>query len=385
MRLPRALGLHRVEHTQIGAMPSGEEGMPRVILTRKRALALGFFVVSVVAFLYFVLPKIAGLRQTWDRLGQGAPGWLAVAAVFEALSFAGYVALFRTVFVRAGRSHIDWRASYEITMAGLAATRLFAAAGSGGVALTVWALRRAGLDRRTVAAQMVAFITVLYGVYMSALVVFGVGLRTRVLPGGGGFAITMLPAIFGGLVIALFLALTLVPADIDRRAAARTARGGRGARVLARLLALPALAATGVRGAVAIVRSRDPRAHDRDAVGVLQGVRRIADGRRRGDGLLCRHVRQRAAAAGRDRRCRRRHDRRVPRVRRQRADRRRRRPRLPRLRLLAANAARRDRLLSAASPRGGVGDGWRSTGSGPCVRRSIAICDACEGLTQGVL
>jgi len=257
---PRMRG---VDHMQIGTLAPGEEGMPRVILTRRRAIALGLFVVSVLAFLYFVLPKLAGLGKTWDRLDQGAPGWLAVAAAFEVLSFAGYVALFRTVFVRSQRPQIDWRASYEITMAGLAATRLFAAAGSGGVALTVWALRRAGLDRRTVAAQMVAFITVLYGVYMAALVVFGVGLRTGVLPGGGSFAITIVPAIFGGSVIALFLALTLIPVDVEGRLAAwQTRRGAhrRGTRILARIVTLPALAASGVRGALAVVRSRDPLA-----------------------------------------------------------------------------------------------------------------------------
>jgi len=257
---PRMRG---VEHTQIGTLPPGEEGMPRVILTRRRTIALVLFVVSVLAFLYFVLPKLAGLGKTWDRLDQGAPGWLAVAAAFELLSFAGYVALFRTVFVRSRQSQIDWHASYEITMAGLAATRLFAAAGSGGIALTVWALRRAGLDRRTVAAQMVAFITVLYGVYMFALVIFGVGLRTGVLPGGGSFAITIVPAIFGGSVIALFLALTLIPVDVEGRLAAWQERRGaqrRGTRLVARIVTLPALAASGVRGALAIVRSRDPLA-----------------------------------------------------------------------------------------------------------------------------
>jgi uncharacterized protein (TIRG00374 family) len=252
-----------VEHTQIGTIAQGEEGVPHVILSRRRTIALCLFVVSVLAFLYFVLPKLAGLGKTWDRLDQGSPGWLAVAAGFELLSFAGYVALFRCVFVRSGDSRIDWRASYEITMAGLAATRLFAAAGSGGIALTVWALRRAGLDRRAVAAQMVAFITMLYGVYMAALVIFGLGLRTGVLPGGGSFAITILPAIFGGCVIALFLALTLVPVDVEGRLAAWQARRGenrRGRRLLARLVTLPALAATGVRGALAVVRSRDPLA-----------------------------------------------------------------------------------------------------------------------------
>jgi uncharacterized membrane protein YbhN (UPF0104 family) len=254
--------LRGVDHTQIGTLPPGE-GMPRVILTRRRAIALCLFVISILAFLYFVLPKLAGLGKTWDRLDQGAPGWLAVAAGFEVLSFAGYVALFRTVFVRSQRSQIDWRASYEITMAGLAATRLFAAAGSGGIALTVWALRRAGLDRRTVAAQMVTFITMLYGVYMMALVIFGIGLRTGVLPGGGSFAITIVPAIFGGSVIALFLALTLIPGDVEGRLAAWQARRGahrRGTRLLARIVTLPALAASGVRGALGVVRSRDPLA-----------------------------------------------------------------------------------------------------------------------------
>ena len=45
-------------------------------------------------------------------------------------------------------SPIDYRESYLITMAGLAATRLFAAGGAGGVALTAWALRRSGMAPR---------------------------------------------------------------------------------------------------------------------------------------------------------------------------------------------------------------------------------------------
>ena len=61
--------------------------------------------------------------------------------------FGGYVAMFRGVFVRAG-SRIDWAASYQITMAGLAASRLFAAGGAGGLVLTAWALRRSGMRKR---------------------------------------------------------------------------------------------------------------------------------------------------------------------------------------------------------------------------------------------
>ena len=38
------------------------------------------FVVSAVAFLYFVLPQISGLEDSWDRLGDGEPVWLVEAA-----------------------------------------------------------------------------------------------------------------------------------------------------------------------------------------------------------------------------------------------------------------------------------------------------------------
>ena len=54
----------------------------------------------MVAFLYFVLPKILGLKETWNRLGQGDVWWLVVAAFLELLSFGCYIALFRAVFVR---------------------------------------------------------------------------------------------------------------------------------------------------------------------------------------------------------------------------------------------------------------------------------------------
>ena len=64
--------------------------------------------------------------------------------VLEALSFAAYVVLFQAVFVDKDPptppSRIGWRESYQITMARVVATRLFATAGAGGVALTAWAL-----------------------------------------------------------------------------------------------------------------------------------------------------------------------------------------------------------------------------------------------------
>ncbi len=153
-----------------------DEGeMPRALIGRRQAVLFGVFTVVVVAFLYFGLPRLAGLDDTLQRIREGDPVWLFVCVLFEVASFGGYIWLFRAVFVH-GSTRIGWRASYEITMAGLAATRLFAAAGAGGAALTAWALRRSGMRARTVASRMVAQYALLYGVYMLAMIVAGFGM-----------------------------------------------------------------------------------------------------------------------------------------------------------------------------------------------------------------
>jgi uncharacterized protein (TIRG00374 family) len=235
----------------------GSHEMPRVRFTRGRLLAFILFVLSSLAFLYFVLPKILGLKETWNRLQQGDIWWLVLAAFLEVLSFACYVALFRAVFVR-GKSRIGWRESYQITMAGLAATRLFAAGGAGGIALTAWAVTRSGMRPRVVACRIVAFLALLYGVYMATFVIDGLGLYFGIFEGPAPFAATVVPAIFGGVVIIVFLAIAFVPGDLERLVGRWTSADSRFGKAMRRLAALPATAATGVRTAIDLVRSRDP-------------------------------------------------------------------------------------------------------------------------------
>jgi uncharacterized protein (TIRG00374 family) len=248
---------------ELNRAPGDEEGdveeeMPRMRLTRRRMLLFGLFVVAVIAFLYFVLPQLAGLDETWNRLRGGDAWWLSLAVAFEALSIWCYIVMFRTVCAR-GMEHIDWRESYEITMASVAATRLFAAGGAGGVALTAWALRRAGMNRRLVACRMIAFLVLLYGVYMAALILGGIGLRTGLFPGNAPFPMTVVPAIFGGVLVVIFLAIALVPEDFERRLA-QWSKGARRMWVVRwtrRLATVPASTASGVRTAIRLVSSKD--------------------------------------------------------------------------------------------------------------------------------
>lgn len=208
------------------------------------------------ALLYVLLPRLAGLDETWETLSRGDPWWLCVAVVLEAGSYAGYVLAFRRIFVT-GVSRIGWRESYDITMAGVAATRLLAAAGAGGIALTGWALSRAGMGRRELVSGLTTFYVTLYAVFMGALVLVGTGLRTGVLPGPAPFGVTVLPALFGATVIAGALVTALLPRDLDGRLRARLSAHEGAARWLGAAAAAAAAVAGGVRGALRLLRERD--------------------------------------------------------------------------------------------------------------------------------
>jgi uncharacterized membrane protein YbhN (UPF0104 family) len=237
-----------------------EEEMPRVLLTRRQLFAFGLFILSAIGFMYFVLPKLAGIGKTVHRLEGGNNWWIAVGAVFEVLSFAGYMALFRSVFVAKTQplGRIGWRASYEITMAGVVATRLFATAGAGGIALTAWALRRSGMAPRLVACRMVAFMVLLYVIFAASLLLDGIGLGTGLFPGGGSFAITIVPAIVAAILFAVAGAMALLPGDLERRLGRWGSGSGRHAEWVARAVAAPALVASGIRTAIDLIRERDP-------------------------------------------------------------------------------------------------------------------------------
>jgi uncharacterized protein (TIRG00374 family) len=239
---------------------AADEEMPRVRLTRRQVVTFALFVLSCSAFLYFVLPKLAGVGTTVHRIERGDSWWIAAGIVLELLSFAGYIVLFRAVFVSddsGGHDRIDWRASYEITMAGLAATRLFATAGAGGVALTAWAVRRSGMEPRMVASRMVAFLVLLYVIYAGAVIVCGIGLAVGLFPGGGSVAITVVPALVALVLLTGAGAMALLPGDLERRLQRSASGSGRSAHFIARAVTAPALAAGGVRTALELIRERD--------------------------------------------------------------------------------------------------------------------------------
>lgn len=183
-----------------------------------------------------------------DRLFRVNPAWALLGLGFEAASIAGYVLLLWHV---AGRRapRFGLRASYQVTLAGSAATRLLPTGGAGGVAVTVWALRRAGHHGRDSARTLLTFLVLLYSVFLGSILVAGLALSTGEAAGRGPSALSAGPALFAALGIAGALAVAL------RRPRARAEASGR----MARLRGGASVLGDAVRDALRLVRDGDVR------------------------------------------------------------------------------------------------------------------------------
>ena len=229
------------------------------MLNPRRLISLVLAVVLLIVAVYVVFPKAVGVSTSLDRLGDATWYWIVCAIGFLGLAFLSYTSLFRGVLGGQdpddiARRRLDLSTSWQITMSGFAATVLFSAAGAGGVALTYWALRKAGIPRRRAACRMVAFLVLLYSVYLVSLIVFGILLRSGAVHGDDPVGGTIVPAALAGVALLIIGAMALIPGDFERRFAALRRRGGRVASIAARLATAPATLATGIRTALAFVR-----------------------------------------------------------------------------------------------------------------------------------
>lgn len=215
------------------------------IFTRRRVIQTAVVVVALLVGIYFLFPKLVGLSSGLGKLDEANLAWVAVAVCFNVVAIATYVALFKAV-VGGDVLPLTWKETYEINMAGLAATRLFSAGGAGGIVLSFWALRKAGMERHESGRRMVAFLALQYVFYPVALIVCGVLLRTGVVPGKGSVELTIIPAGIAGLLLLAGLLVALIPSDLGSRLAAH-ARSERSRSIVAGAAKVPAVVGEGLR------------------------------------------------------------------------------------------------------------------------------------------
>jgi uncharacterized membrane protein YbhN (UPF0104 family) len=217
-------------------------------LARRAVIPAGIALVAAAAIVAMSGP-LQAFAGAFERALSADPRWVVAAGAFELLSFGGYIALLWLVGGRA-TPRIGPRESAQITLGGTAASRLLPTAGVGGAALTLWALRRSGLDMRTATRTLLAFLVVLYSVFLISVAASGALLVSGVVANDAPLALSAVPAAAAALITALGLAIgarRLAPA---RAPASRWAFRARSA---------AALVGTAVRDALALVRSGDPR------------------------------------------------------------------------------------------------------------------------------
>jgi uncharacterized protein (TIRG00374 family) len=229
---------------------NGNRAVELPLFTTRRMVQTAVLIFALLVGIYFLFPKLVGLSDALSKFDEADPIWIVVAIGFNVVAFATYIALFKAV-VGGNALRLTWKETYEINMAGLAATLLFSAAGAGGIILTYWALRKAGMRTRDVARRMVAFITLHYAFYPIALIVFGILLRTGVLNGNDSVELTIVPAGVAGLLLMLGILIALIPPDLERRIAP-FARGERGTAMAQKIAKVPATLGEGFRFALSL-------------------------------------------------------------------------------------------------------------------------------------
>jgi uncharacterized protein (TIRG00374 family) len=222
------------------------------IFTPRRVIQTCILVLFLLVAIYFLFPKLVGLGDALSKLDDADPVWIGVAVAFSVASFATYIALFKAV-VGGDALRLTWVETYEINMAGVAATLIFSAGGAGGVVLTYWALRKAGMTRRDVARRMVAFLTLHYAFYPIALILFGILLRTGVMNGKDSVELTIVPAAVAGLLLVGGVLIALIPPDLGKRIEPfANAHGERAKAIAANVAKVPATVGEGFRFALGL-------------------------------------------------------------------------------------------------------------------------------------
>ena len=157
---------------------------------------------AALALLFAIVLFTPGLGEVRDRLTDGDPAWLALAAAFEALSFASYVLMFGPIFC----TGLSRARSWQIGGSEQAMGSLVPASGAAGLALGAWILHRGGMNAERIARRSVAFFVIKSGTNFVAVAILGTAMALGLGP-ELSLWLTAFPAVIATLVLALVIAI----------------------------------------------------------------------------------------------------------------------------------------------------------------------------------
>ena len=219
--------------------------LPREFQTRS-IRRRGLQAVAALAVLVLIFVLAPGLGEVRNKLEGASPGWLALAAGLEALSFGSYIVMFGPIFC----TGLGWRRSWQIGGSELAMGSIIPASGAGGLALGAWVLHRGGMGGQRIGRRSVAFFLIKSGVNFLAVVALGVVMALGVGP-HLSLWLTALPAALSALAIGAVAALPRLGPGEDP--------GPEASRVRRAIYATRRAVIDGTAEAIQILRSGDRR------------------------------------------------------------------------------------------------------------------------------
>jgi uncharacterized membrane protein YbhN (UPF0104 family) len=122
------------------------------------ALLVGVGVVALIA-------RAAGFRQVRHAVGAADSTWFLLCFLAEVAAFSGYAVIVRRALRWRGGPNTGFGLSAHVMLASLGATRIVAAAGVGGIAVTYWCFRRARLTTHEAFVRVLGLNTLVYFVF----------------------------------------------------------------------------------------------------------------------------------------------------------------------------------------------------------------------------
>jgi putative heme transporter len=144
-----------------------DEASPR-IPSGWRAGAIVIVALLVAVGVGTLIAKAAGFSRVRDSIAEAESAWFLVCFFAEVAAFAAYAVVVREALHWRGGPRVRYGLSVHVTLASLGATRVVAAAGAGGLAVTYWCFRRARFATRDALVRVLGLNTLVY-------LVFGVG------------------------------------------------------------------------------------------------------------------------------------------------------------------------------------------------------------------
>ena len=184
------------------------ESVRAVAAARRRLGTKALKAIGYAALAYLLIRLVPGLEHDIGTLGRVQWEWLAVVFALELVSEVGFVMSWRTVVDPEDALCCDGRGERvgtRLAWVQLGGGMLVPGGSLSSVGVGAWILHRFGMPNELIAERQFNLQFLNTAVDGLALIVFGLGLASGILPGSQNLALTLLPAIVAALALAAVL------------------------------------------------------------------------------------------------------------------------------------------------------------------------------------